>query len=63
MPRATREQLIERFKLWNVYTSSDPDRTLFEGSKTACFRYIRENHSMRDLKRGRIRIALIICEM
>jgi hypothetical protein len=58
----TREQKIVSGKLWQVYPDEKPDNILFEGSKTACRGYIRENRLQRQVKSGDVRLGQLIWE-
>lgn len=55
----TRNQLIEKFKLWCV---TENDIVLFEGLKTHCLRFIKEKRWNRRIKNGQIRLGQIIWE-
>lgn len=58
----TRAQKIEARKLWLVYPDKQDDKILFEGSRTACLKFIREKFGMRQYKHGTIRLAQLIFE-
>jgi hypothetical protein len=57
----TRQQQIKAGKLWCVHPDG-VDENEFEGSRTACLRYIRERFGMRAYKTGKIRLGQIILE-
>ena len=60
--KLTRADKIKNGKLWQVYASAKPDNICFEGSKTACMKYIRKTFGMWVYKRGKIRIGQLIWE-
>ena len=52
--------------LWSVHTHEDitPERILFEGSKSACLRWLREKGQIRNYKAGKeVRLGRIILEI
>lgn len=57
-----RAEQIKKGKIWQVYTDESPDAILFEGNKTNCFKYIREEWGMRFYKNGIIRCGQVIWE-
>lgn len=57
----TRHQLIDKGKIWVVNLPNNPS-ILFEGVKTKCVKYIKENYGMRYFKKGLIRLSKIIYE-
>lgn len=36
-----REEKIKDGKIWRVYPDADPDKILFEGSRSACLRFLK----------------------
>lgn len=58
----TREQKINKGKLWIIHPDSDGDKILFEGSKTSCVKYLKENKLWGDYKKGVIRLGQLIWE-
>lgn len=59
----TRQELIEKGKIWQVSYDKTPDDILFEGkSRSACLKYIKTHHSLRLFKSGTIRIGNVIWE-
>jgi hypothetical protein len=59
----TREELIERGKIWQVYEPiCGNDFVRFEGCKTACIRWLKDNGCWRHYKRGLFRVAKLIWE-
>ena len=62
MTPSERQHLIARGKLWVVYADATPDMILFEGSRTACLKYVRTTHGLRAYRNGRIRIGQLIWE-
>lgn len=60
----TRAEQIAKGKVWTVHTdgSRTDNSTLFEGTKTACFRYVRERFGMRAYRCGKIRVGQLIWE-
>lgn len=58
----TRQQLIDKGKIWQVYNDGEPDNVLFEGNKTKCLQFIKENNFGYYYKKGKIRIAQVIWE-
>lgn len=61
-PVNIRQNLINAGKVWQVYRDKDAENILFEGLKTKCLSYIRENFGMRSYTNGRIRLAKVIWE-
>ena len=59
----TRQQFIDRGKVWTVYPDCCPEKVEFEGSKTAAMAYIRQQHGMRAYKTGKVRLARLIFEI
>lgn len=57
----TRQQLIDKRRLWQVYENGS-ETILHEGSKTACFRFIRDRFGMRSYRTGTVRIGMVIWE-
>lgn len=58
----TRAEKIKAGKIWQVSPDGKPDEILYEGSKTACFAFVRDHYGMRAYKRGTIRIGQLIWE-
>lgn len=57
----TRDKKIASGKVWQVYPNKDLDNVLFEGSRTACQKFIRAN--CRSAWRiGAIRLGKLIYE-
>jgi len=59
--KQSREQKISKGKIWQVYLPETPDEIIFEGTKTAVYRFINENHKT-AYKRGSIRAGKLIWE-
>lgn len=57
----TRQEKILKGKLWTVHFDNC-DNNLFEGTKTACHKYLKENNLTRQYKRGKIRVGQLIWE-
>jgi hypothetical protein len=57
----TRSEQIKAGNLWQVYPP-DSEAVLFEGSRAACLRYIREHGLNRQWKRGGVRLGCLIWE-
>lgn len=57
-----RKFLLENGMLWQVYLPKTPDDILFEGQKSNCMNFIRENYGLSKWKRGEIRIGNLILE-
>lgn len=57
----TRQQQIDKGKIWQVHFDGK-EEVLFEGTKTACMRYLREKGWISDYKRGRVRLGKVIWE-
>ena len=49
----TREQKIKKGKIWQVWKTNMPDNPEFEGSKTAAFKFLKTNVSMKLWKTGK----------
>jgi len=60
--KRSRLELIDQRKLWHVHMDATPDEILCEGSKTACWRFISENHWQRLWRRGEVRMGQILWE-
>ena len=56
-----RQKLIEQGKLWQVYPEGDSDNILFEGSRTACMKYIRQNCPL-AWRKNEVRLGKVIWE-
>lgn len=56
-----RQKLIEQGKLWQVYPEGDSDNILFEGSRTACMKYIRQN-CPNAWRKNEVRLGKVIRE-
>lgn len=56
----TRAEKIKAGKIWQVDTA--PDALLFEGTKTACLKWLRTNGHWREYKRGKISLSRLIWE-
>jgi len=57
-----RQILIDKGKIWQVYNDGNSDDTLFEGTKTQCQKFIRDNNFGYYYKKGKIRIGKLIYE-
>lgn len=57
----TRQEQIAKNQIWQVYPDEDYDNILFEGRKTKCMAFLKENH-WRSYKNGTIRLAKVIWE-
>jgi len=63
--RLTRKEKIKRGLIWTVHTheSISPFKVFFEGTRTACIRWLKENHQYRNYKRGiGVRLGEVIWE-
>lgn len=60
----TRAEKIATGRVWHVYRDAEPDNTLFEGSKTACLKWLRNDPRgyWYAFRRGEIRIGKVIWE-
>lgn len=58
----TRQELIDDGKVWTVCPDNEPENILFEGNKTSCIKYLRENNLFRQYKKGLIRLGKVIWE-
>lgn len=58
----TREQLVSKGKIWQVYPDGEPDNVLFEGCETKCKKYIKDNYGLKNYTNGKIRLAKVIWE-
>lgn len=58
----TRTEKIAGGQVWQVYPDGDPDKIMFEGSKSACQGYVKAKRLTRELKRGIIRLGKVIWE-
>ena len=58
----TREQQIQKGKIWTVYPDIAPDDVIFEGSRAACMKFVREHGFERQRKKGTIRVGQVIWE-
>ncbi len=56
-----RQKLIEQGKLWQVYPEGDSDNILFEGSRTACMKHIRQN-CPNAWRKNEVRLGKVIWE-
>lgn len=56
----TRAQKIKAGKVWQVHTP--PDVLLFEGSRTACLKWLRTNNKVHARKRGEVVLGQLIWE-
>lgn len=56
----TRTEQIAAGKVWQVYPGNDIDSILFEGTKAACVRYVKDRGFWKQYKRGVIRIGQLI---
>ena len=59
---SSRQRLIDRGKLWQVYPDGSPDDVLFEGNKTQCKQYIWQEQLQGQWRRGSIRMGQVIWE-
>jgi hypothetical protein len=57
----TRAELIKLGKIWHVGVEGS-DELLFEGSKPACKKYIKDNHLTKDYKAGLVRLGQLVWE-
>jgi hypothetical protein len=62
MANKTRQDLINEGKIWQVYPDGNNENIIFEGTKSACFKYLRDNKQMRQYKCGEIRVGRLIWE-
>ena len=60
--KLTRAQKIKLGKIWQVYFDIAIEDIQFEGSKSACIKYLKENNLWKKYKRGEIRIGQLIFE-
>lgn len=58
----TRQQKIQKGKLWQIYFDKTPEDIIFESTKSGCFAYLRRNYCMAQYKQGMIRIGQLIWE-
>ena len=58
----SRQDKINKGKLWQVYPDNDADEIMCEGSKSFCMKYIKENGLMRQYKRGAYRVGKLLWE-
>ncbi len=58
----TRQELIDSGKIWQVYYDVDHGGILYEGNKTSCKKYIKDNKLNKKLKSGFIRLGKVIME-
>lgn len=58
----TRQELIDAGKVWMVYLDASPDVILFEGTKTACQKFVKERGWNRRVRRGEMRMARLLWE-
>jgi hypothetical protein len=54
----TRQEKIKQGKIWQVWRKNDSDNVLFEGSRTACIKYLKEQGLYRLWKRGKADVSL-----
>ena len=57
----TRTDKIKHGKLWQVHYDESDD-VLFEGTRTACFKFLKEKRWMHRYKIGEIRVGEVIFE-
>jgi hypothetical protein len=57
-----RQELIKKGKIWQVNLDASPDDILFEGNKTNCFKFVKQNYGMRQYRKGIIRVGELIWE-
>lgn len=57
-----RQSKIDAGKVWRVYPNNDLDNILFEGSETACRRFINANCKV-QYKYGSVRLGKVIYEL
>ncbi len=58
----TREQKIQKGKIWQVYWDKNSDNIIFEDCKTRCFEFVKRTFGMRQYKGGKIRVGQLIWE-
>ncbi|MDO8611108.1 MAG: hypothetical protein Q7R95_11335 [bacterium] len=58
--KQNRAQKIKLGKIWQVYPDSNGDDVKFEGSKSACIKYLKENKLWRSYKIGKYRVGQLI---
>lgn len=54
--------MMERGRWYCVYWDINPDGNLFEGMKTACIRWMKENNYWNLYKTGTIRLGKLLWE-
>lgn len=59
----TRQQLIDKGKIWTVYLPENPDNILLEGCKSKCQTFISKNYGMYAYKKGKVRLSKTIWEL
>ncbi len=58
----TRQELIDKGKVWQVHPDGNVDCIFFEGTKTQCRNYIKDKNMKRMYKKGEIRLGKLIWE-
>lgn len=49
-----REEKIKQGKIWRVYPDADPDNILFEGSRSACLKFLKTQSNRAELRFGKL---------